>query len=259
MEKHCAGVSFEPLEDRRSVSGLRGIAVCVTLALSLSCHLLTQNNRPELNVVNLQFKIRKGLENCVRILPSAPIRPSLSSSAAARKPLVSLSVRTRAPGENLWRKNLPHTHTHTEVQDRSWGYITQPQRQNAGTQGSNLSLCNIFTKDTFAQVTRCKISWKDVNQSCNSQRFSGLSCLCTAREHNLWWAMTVLLKAMSALRSWINSWWTGCLLHSIPSGTNTSAKTEQSRQILSSRKHSEERFCELSKRPTQLTWALPPR
>lgn len=124
----------------------------------------------------------------------------------------------------------PATHTHTEVQDRSWGYITQPQRQNAGTQRSSLSLYNIFTKDTFPQVTRCKISWKDVNQSCNSQRFSDFRCFCAAREHNLWWAMTVMLKATSAPRSWINSWWTGFPLHSIPSGTNTSAKTEQSRQ-----------------------------
>lgn len=41
--------------------------------------------------------------------PSAPIRPSLSSSAALRKALVSLSVRTRAAGLNLWRKNLVHT------------------------------------------------------------------------------------------------------------------------------------------------------
>lgn len=38
--------------------------------------------------------------------PSAPIRPSLSSSAAVRKLLVSFSVKTRAPGENLWRKYL---------------------------------------------------------------------------------------------------------------------------------------------------------
>lgn len=37
---------------------------------------------------------------------SAPIRPSLSSSAAQRKALVSVSVRARAPGQNRCRKNL---------------------------------------------------------------------------------------------------------------------------------------------------------
>lgn len=47
--------------------------------------------------------------------PSAPIRPSLSSSAAHRKPLVSLSVRTRAPGVNLWRKNLAYTEPKLQV------------------------------------------------------------------------------------------------------------------------------------------------
>lgn len=39
-------------------------------------------------------------------------------------------------------------------------------------------------------------------KSCNSQRLSGFRCFCTAREHERWWAMTVLLKAMSAPRSW---------------------------------------------------------
>lgn len=43
------------------------------------------------------------------ISPSAPIMPSLSSSAILMKALVSLSVRTRAPGQNLWRKNLVGT------------------------------------------------------------------------------------------------------------------------------------------------------
>ena len=114
------------MQDRKSVygEGVTLIAACclyyynIQLFLFLSIRKIQQifsKNEEKVFLAHIHMHVlhNKFTGSMWIHSPSAPIRPSLSSSAAHRKALVSVSVRTRAPGENLWRKNLADTEPQT--------------------------------------------------------------------------------------------------------------------------------------------------